>query len=276
MALRRIRVRPPQPIQISQIDTTRLTPATLQQQLTQTGSAGDFVRGAMQSKMVNGVSLDKARSERLAKFDAAQNAVNSRVISPYESPLNTRKSDLQTQTKYFQDAINGLQTRYNDLWQQQRNALSQAARWTGVDEARAAQFRQEANSIFSRMGLVNYNIANTRQQQDAVLGGINVDIASLTQSNTKFAADATAAGKTVATSAEMTRFKESLANEQILLDQFDAMTIDQIKAETDRYNQDQQRGTVASARSGPRAKVPLTGRFGIPDAGVGISIPTFS
>lgn len=196
----------------------------------------------------------------------------ARIVSPYSSAISARLPEaerMRSALTQIRDSYAGLVSRYAGgqheagfrEWLNSSNALIQNWSPQTVDTGQLRQF-------FSRFGNGDANWVRQKYGLDAqaAIAAIT-DIQSLSQAQSQFDAISNANATTLSDS-EREALRQKAADKL-------QVAATQLQRAARQFNQEQTAGAVAAGSTRQVPQRPLTGRFGIPQTGVGISIGGF-
>lgn len=186
----------------------------------------------------------------------------ARIVSPYSSAISARLPEaerMRSALTRIRDSYAGLVSRFAGTqheagyreWLNSSNALIQNWSPQTVDTGQLRQF-------FSRFGNGDANWVRQAYGVDAqaAIAAIT-DIQSLSQAQSQFDAISNANATTLSDS-EREALRQKAA--------------DKLRVAATQFNREQQQGSVAASAMLTTGQRPLTGRFGTPQTGVGLSV----
>ena len=278
---RRVRVAPVQIPQFANVD--QISGTNLRSYIEST--AGTPMEGIARSalQIPGGRMLD----DELADIEATLNDPSKRERLP--SPYAGRMKALQSEARQVRDSVatgirQHLQSAYNDLLEQERRTSGDFAKNSIRNQAnevmalinRTPAFDGDpsASDVNALSGFLRGNESNfglrsaSYQTQMSRLQSLFPELDSIRQAEQQFQTTANAGVTKPMTSAQ----RAALEQRRTRLGSEAATRLQQAARQ---FNQEQAAGAVAAGSTRQVPQRPLTGRFGIPQTGVGISIGGF-
>lgn len=306
---RRVRVAPVQIPQFANVD--QISGSNFRSYIEST--AGSPMEGIARSalQIPGGRMLD----DELANIDTQISGIDSSIAGvdarlndpsrrePMPSPYANRLTSLQSEARQVRDSVTSsirefLEVRHRDLLAQERRTSGRFMKDSLLNEANQVrtlinnvpsfsgnplQSDSQAISRFLQNNESNYGLRSASYRpQLSRLDAIFPELDSIGLAEQQFQQTANAGITTTMTDAERAQLQGQRANlqrEQANLQgqrpRLNSEAAARLQGAARQFNQEQNAGAVAASTTRQSPQRPLTGRFGIPQTGVGISIGGF-